>query len=127
NVSQIDSIPTLDILQQDFNPKSEEYALIESRKSELNDNVLVDPRISSLVKMYSNLKQQYDALLEDYKVLANQLSDYKIESARKLSSMQRICANQSIMLNNRYQTVKAANNKLVKNQAHLQSKLHQTT
>lgn len=97
NIQRITSSSTIDVLQAQFAPQSEEYKLLEKRKQELTCSKDTDINLQKVEAM----TDLYIETLEQCSVLANQVEKLKRKEAvlvsasrRKASALERIMGSQ---------------------------------
>ena len=86
NYSKINDCSTLDIIQSQFAPQSDEYRMIEDRKSELN----ADPEIEDITNQkIEAMTQLYLKSQQSIRLLASKLESAKRHEAQVMSSTRR--------------------------------------
>ena len=129
NLQSIESAAAIDLIQEQFAPQSEEYALLEDRKAELatedeplsaeEELDITEEQLEGVMQLYLDEKEKNAELSDDLLVATTQLKSVKASYTRKLRSLRRITAAQNAdyedeLCNtiNRYKTVKASSDKL---------------
>ena len=137
NVDSLNTVASVDILQSQFAKQSEEYAILESRKKELEcaddvddtsmeDESIEAQKIACMTDMYLDAKQELKEVKAALKkankkvsVLQSQLVQTKKDCTRKMATVRRVCASQNAELQdalfektNQYQVIKASSNRM---------------
>lgn len=97
NIQSINSASTIDVLQSQFAPQSEEYKLLETRKQELNCSDGVDislQKIEAMTDLYLETLDKCRVLATDVERLKRKESATVCASRRKIAAIERIMASQ---------------------------------
>lgn len=121
NLKDITSATTIDLIQSQFAPQSEEYAALEARKAELTDDYdtglaevtpedlldapivpndsdeevdLTEAKLAAVTDLFIEQLERNHELEEENEALRVELQQANVESSRKIQSMKRITASQ---------------------------------
>lgn len=134
NLKDISSAEAVELIQEQFAPQSEEYALLEERKNELvpestldEDLDITSEQLEGVMQLYLEEKQKNDTLEDEIFTASTKLKKVKASYERKLKSIERITAAQNRDFEDelfrsvsKYNAVKAASNKLKQENIRLQ-------
>lgn len=97
NLDKITSSEALQVIQSQFASQSDEYKAIEARKCELTDEEcedLTNQKLVAMTNLYLEAVEAASALRSELDATKKALRSAKIESSRKISSIQRIMSAQ---------------------------------
>lgn len=135
NIKSINSAESIDLIQEQFAPQSEEYALLEDRKAELamteeEELDITKEQLEGVMQLYLDEKNKTSGLELELLEATTNLKKVTSTYNRKFKSVKRIMAAQMrdaedeiASTVNSYQTIKAASSKLKKENISLQSQL----
>lgn len=131
NLDGLNSKAAIDIVQAQFAKQSNEYNLLENKKSALQartassltaisaSSELLQEQVTGLTSLYISAQTELEELRKQNAILASQLDTVKNDCRRKIKSIERIVASQTTALQSEitsvsdsYQVVKAANTKI---------------
>ena len=115
NIESLDTVESVNIVQSCFAKQSDEYKTLEARKAAIlgedsAEDVVdeADPRIQSMVMLYLDAKKELEDLRKENYDLKEQVRSEKVESSRKINSIQRIFTSQINDLNFNLETVESS-------------------
>lgn len=126
NLKSLNTAESIDILQEQFAPQSDEYAMLEERKAELVPDVVVTEidedelditkeQLDGVMELYLDAKAKNAELADEVLIASTRLKHVKASYNRRLRTLKRITAAQMndaqkeiVDAVNKYQTVKAA-------------------
>ena len=136
NLEGVESITSIEAMQKQFNPDSEQYKKLEARKEDIgvaDDNIPEDeescPECTEEDKeevMGKKIRCMTDMYLDQTasnKKLKSLLSNTQIQYRRKLKTIERITASQSKLMQSKIDEIKKANKQLVTANKKLSSEL----
>lgn len=99
NLSSITSASTIDVIQSQFAPQSEEYAMMNRRKAEIencqDDNLdISDQKIEAMTQLYLDTLQNVSVLASQLESMKQRNAAISSASRRKISALKRITASQ---------------------------------
>ena len=124
NMQSISSASTIDVIQSQFAPQSDEYKALEARKSEIcdaEDNLddIMAEKLECMTRLYLEQVEANRKLVAQKDAINQQLKSIKSNYDRKVKSLQRITSAQISDLQaaadryeSKYRTVVSANTKL---------------
>lgn len=132
NLKSLNSSEAIDIVQEQFAPQSEEYALLEDRRAELNeaDNPvdITSEQLEGVMQLYLDEKATNEELADELAATVDELLEVKASYSRKFQALKRITSAQMTDMETElastvssYRTVKAASDKLKKENLSLQN------
>ena len=124
NIESLDTVESVNIVQSCFAKQSDEYQKLEARKAailgedvdeeEIKDEITEkvvdesDPRIQSMVMLYLDAKKELEDLRKENYELKEQVKAERIESTKKVNSIQRIFNSQINDLNSNLEKVESS-------------------
>lgn len=130
NLQSLTTAEAIDIVQEQFAPQSEEYALLEDRRNEIAEDLvedtaeeelldIKDEQLEGVMQLYLDLKSQNSDLKDELVATSTELKSVKAAYQRKFRVLKRITAAQAADAQkelartiNNYQTIKAASSRL---------------
>ena len=99
NLSSITSASTINVIQSQFAPQSEEYAMMNRRKAEIencqDDNLdISDQKIEAMTQLYLDTLQNVSVLASQLESMKQRNAAISSSSRRKISALKRITASQ---------------------------------
>lgn len=99
NLSSITSASTINVIQSQFAPQSEEYAMMNRRKAEIencqDDNLdISDQKIEAMTQLYLDTLQNVSVLASQLESMKQRNAAISSASRRKISALKRITASQ---------------------------------
>lgn len=99
NLPSITSASTIDVIQSQFAPQSEEYAMMNRRKAEIencqDDNLdISDQKIEAMTQLYLDTLQNVSVLASQLESMKQRNAAISSASRRKISALKRITASQ---------------------------------
>ena len=125
NLDKVNDIKTIEAMQEQFNPDSEEYKKLEARKTDIGIDDENCPECSKedkeeiMGKKIRSVTEMYMEQLAENKKLKATLASTQAKYERELKSIKRITASQNKLMQERLDNAEAINKKL-------NSKLDQT-
>lgn len=99
NLSSITSASAINVIQSQFAPQSEEYAMMNRRKAEIencqDDNIdISDQKIEAMTQLYLDTLQNVSVLASQLESMKQRNAAISSASRRKISALKRITASQ---------------------------------
>ena len=99
NLSSITSASAINVIQSQFAPQSEEYAMMNRRKAEIencqDDNLdISDQKIEAMTQLYLDTLQNVSVLASQLESMKQRNAAISSSSRRKISALKRITASQ---------------------------------
>lgn len=99
NLPSITSASTINVIQSQFAPQSEEYAMMNRRKAEIencqDDNLdISDQKIEAMTQLYLDTLQNVSVLASQLEFMKQRNAAISSASRRKISALKRITASQ---------------------------------
>lgn len=136
NLEGVESVTTIEAMQKQFNPDSEQYQKLEARKEDIgiaDDNIpeeeescpecTDEDKEEVMGKKIKCMTDMYLDQLSSNKKLRSLLSNTQIQYRRKLKTLDRITASQSKLMQSKIDEIKKSNKKLVTANKQLSSEL----
>lgn len=127
NIEGLNTCEAVEIVQSQFAKQSDEYKMLEDRKSEIESDDALDyditsEKLNAVTELYLSTKTELDSVKASVKILKSQLKHNSIAASRKIAAIQRITASQTqdlqeelFNVTHKYQTIKASTRRVKQN------------
>lgn len=147
NIKEVESVSSIEAMQDQFNPDSEQYKKLEARKADIgvaDDNIPEDEdtypectdedreevmgkKVKCMTELYLAEKEENRKLKATLASTKSEIRDARNEYIRKVRSIERITASQETLMQSKLDEVQKSNKKLIAANKQLKADLQSVT